>query len=73
MTLGSLGTFRKISLREAARKIGISATHLNDIEKGKRLPSIEVYNKIKEADIYEDTFFDFFNVVTVQKVIHKMF
>lgn len=69
----TLGEYRKTSLRHAADKIGISITHLFDIERGARLPSIEVYNKIKEADIYEDTFFDFFNVVTVQKVIHKMF
>ena len=35
--------------KELADKLNISATHLSDIQKDKRLPSIKVQNKIKKA------------------------
>lgn len=43
------------SLREFARKIGITATFLSDIEKGTRYPSDEVLKKISDefGDNYE--------------------
>lgn len=44
------------SLREFARKIGITATFLSDIEKGTRHPSDEVLKKISDefGDNFED-------------------
>lgn len=35
--------------KELADELNISATHLSDIQKDKRLPSINVQNKIKKA------------------------
>lgn len=35
--------------KELADELNISATHLSDIQKDKRLPSIKVQNKIKKA------------------------
>jgi len=42
---------RRISLREFARQLGISAAYLVDIEKNRRLPSGEVLKKV--ADLLE--------------------
>ena len=39
---------RKISLREFARKLEISAAYLVDIEKGRRLPKHELLQKIAD-------------------------
>jgi len=44
-------TKRKISLRELARKLGISAAYLVDIEKNRRLPSEKILQKV--ADLLE--------------------
>ncbi len=69
----TLGDFRKESIRKTASKLGISPTHLCDIEKGKRMPSYELLKKIKSSKCYTKDFFDFFEVITVKKVIPKMF
>lgn len=39
--------------KELADELNISATHLSDIQKDKRLPSIKVQNKIKKALVSE--------------------
>lgn len=50
-------TKRKISLREFARKLEISAAYLVDIEKGRRLPKYELLQKISDLlDVSLDTF-----------------
>ena len=50
-----LRTNKKIGQRELARKIGVSSSYLNDIEKGKRgAPRVELVNKLVnslEADV----------------------
>ena len=68
----SLNEYRKESLRKTASKLGVSSTFLHDIENGRRLPSYELLKKLKSAGCYEKTFFDFFEVITIKKVIPKM-
>ena len=51
---------RKISLREFARKLGISAAYLVDIEKNRRLPNEETLQKIADLlDVPVSTFDEF--------------
>ena len=65
----SLGCYRKGTLRQVAKQLGVSATCLHDIEHGNRCPSYELYEKIKASGLYTKDFFKFFEVVTVKKVI----
>lgn len=39
---------KKISLRELARRLGISPMYLSDIERGNRFPSYDTMEKIKK-------------------------
>lgn len=41
----------QMGLREMAKKLGISPTHLSDIELGKRRPSAQLLNKYLEAEL----------------------
>lgn len=41
-----LSDFRMLSLRQMAKKLGISASYLCDIEKGRRTPNNELYTKM---------------------------
>ena len=51
---------KKISLREFARKLGISAAYLVDIEKNRRLPNEEVLQKMADLlDVPVSTFDEF--------------
>lgn len=53
MNLGStIKTYRrnkKITLKELAEKVGITASFLSDIENGKKQPSVETLSKLAEA------------------------
>lgn len=69
----SLSCYRKGTLRNAAKQLGVSATCLHDIEHGKRCPSYELFEKMKSSGLYEEDFFRFFEVVTVKKVIPHWF
>jgi transcriptional regulator with XRE-family HTH domain len=58
---------RMIPLRQMAKKLGISATYLHDIEKGRRNPSNEVYQKMLKE--YRAGIKKFFKIVVEPKVI----
>ena len=47
--VGRLRMQSKIGLREMSRSLGISPTHLSDIEKGKRGASVELRGKMESA------------------------
>ncbi len=40
---------RKISLKQLSEKSGVSKTHINDIEKGYKEPSLEIMIKLSKA------------------------
>lgn len=62
---------RKISLREMARRLEISPSYLCDLEKGRRVPSAELYTKMLKE--YGEGLKSWYEVITVQKVILKMY
>lgn len=62
---------RKISLREMARRLSISPSYLCDIENGRRIPSAALFDKMLKE--YGEGLKDWFEVITVRKVVHKMF
>lgn len=62
---------RTISLREMARRLEISPSYLCDLEKGRRVPSAELYTKMIRE--YGEGLKDWFEVITVQKVVLKMY
>lgn len=62
---------RKISLREMARRLGISPSYLCDIENGRRTPSAALFDKMIRE--YGEGLKDWFEVITVQKVVPKMY
>lgn len=62
---------RKISLREMARILSISPSYLCDIENGRRIPSAALYDRMIRE--YGEGLKDWFEVITVRKVVHKMF
>ena len=62
-----MAEYRMIPLRQMAKKLGISATYLHDIEKGRRNPSNEVYQKMLKE--YRAVVKKFFKIVVEPKVI----
>ena len=62
---------RKIPLREMARRLSISPSYLCDIENGRRIPSAALFNIMVRE--YGEGIKDWFEVITVQKVVHKMY
>lgn len=62
---------RKISLREMARRLDISPSYLCDIENGRRIPSAALFDKMIRE--YGEGLKDWFEVITVQKVVLKMY
>lgn len=48
--LKELRNMKKLTQREVAEKIGVTTTHYNQVELGKRRPSISSASKI--ADVY---------------------
>ena len=62
-----MAEYRMIPLRQMAKKIGISATYLYDIEKGRRNPSNEVYQKMLLE--YREGVKKFFKIVVEPKII----
>lgn len=60
------------SYRSLAKELGISATYLYDIENGKRLPNIELYEKMCKCGKFDKTWLDTFEVIVVKKVVYKM-
>lgn len=62
-----------ISFRALAKVLGVSATYIHDIENGRRLPSYELYQKMRKCGYFDKDFLDCFEVTTVKKVIPKWY
>lgn len=71
MAIREIREHKEISLREMARRLSISASYLSDIEKGKRIPSAALYDRMIME--YGEGLKDWFEVITVRKVVYKMF
>lgn len=71
MTIREIREYKEISLREMAWRLSISASHLSDIEKGKKTPSAALYDRMIRE--YGESIKDWYEVVTVRQIRLKMF
>lgn len=71
MKIKEIREYREIPLREMAKRLNISASHLSDIEKGKKTPSAALYDRMVRE--YGEGIKDWYEVVTVRQIKLKMF